>query len=231
MPVPQPAPVINASEADLPRSAHMVYDTTGTARFAGISLTLHGITTTDWHFDGGHFESSLRNDTAEFGQTSAGRFLVDAGLEPERYTEKRRHRTIVATTFDWGGRQISFSDSPAVLPSEPGIQDRLSVQFQLAVLRQADPARFIPGVQFWITVAGTHDLSQWLITVRGDETLDTPRGIVHTTRIQSSRPQADSSEAMDMWLDADLHWFPTRVRLVDSNGDVIDSILHSVALE
>ena len=34
-----------------------------------------------------------------------------------------------------------------------------------------------------------------------------------------------------MWLDADLHWFPTRVRLVDSNGDVIDSILHSVALE
>jgi hypothetical protein len=34
-----------------------------------------------------------------------------------------------------------------------------------------------------------------------------------------------------MWLSAQLHWFPVRVRLVDRNGTVIDSVLHSATLE
>jgi hypothetical protein len=222
---------LDAALVELPRSAHLVYDTTGTGRLAGIPLTLHGITTTDWHFAGGRFDSSLVNDTADFGQTSSGRFLAEAGLAPERYTEKRRHRAPVATSLDWDDKQITFLDSGAVVPAASGIQDRLSVQFQMSVLRQAYPQRFVAGAQFSMTVAGLHDLSEWLVTVRGEETIDTPGGPVAAVRIQTSRPQEESNESMDMWLSAQLHWFPVRVRLVDRNGTVIDSVLHSATLE
>ena len=215
----------------LPARAHLVYDTTGTIRFAGISLTMHGTTTTDWQYAAGRFESNLVNETAEFGQSSSGIVRATAGLAPEHYTEKRRHRAALVTNIDWTTRQVTFSQTPDVLRAPDGVQDRLSVQFQMAVLRQAYPERFEPGTQFPMTVVGTHDFSEWTITVCCEEPLPTAHGRVMATRVRTSRIEDGAPETMDMWLSPDLSWFPARVRLVDHNGNIIDSMLQSAQVD
>jgi hypothetical protein len=34
-----------------------------------------------------------------------------------------------------------------------------------------------------------------------------------------------------MWLAPKLHWFPARVRLIDRDGNVVDSVLQSATMD
>ena len=217
----------------LPAHAHLVYDTTGNVRLGGFSvpILLHGTTRTDWHFDAGRFDAQLENALAEFSQTTSGRVRPEAGLAFERYTEKRHHRAEIAARIDWGARQIRFTQAPDVLSPPDGIQDRLSVQFQMAVLRQAFPDRFAPGAKFSVPVAGTHDFTDWQVSVCCEESVATAQGTLPALRIHSSRADGATREALDMWLSAKIGWFPVRVRLIDRDGNVIDSVLQSAALD
>lgn len=224
---------INPAQIALPAHAHLVYDTSGSFRLGGFSVPVpvHGVTQTDWRFSAGHFDSSLSNEIAEFNQTSSGLMRAEAGLAPERYTEKRHHRAEISTRFNWENRHVTFSQSPAVLDAPDGIQDRLSVQFQMSVLRQAYPERFAPGAHFSLTVAGTHDYAEWSVSVCCEEAVETSNGPMAAIRIHSSRAEGNSKEALDMWLAPKLHWFPARVRLVDRDGNVVDSVLQSATME
>jgi hypothetical protein len=221
------------SQVSLPGHAHLVYDTGGSFKIAGFSVPIpvHGVTQTDWRFSAGHFDSSLDNQIAEFNQTSSGVLRPEAGLAPERYTEKRHHRAEISARFSWDTRHVTFSQSPAVLEAPDGIQDRLSVQFQMSVLRQAYPERFAPGAHFSMTVAGSHDFAEWNVSVCCEDAVATANGPMAAIRIHSSRADGVSKEALDMWLAPKLRWFPARVRLIDRDGNVVDSVLQSATID
>jgi hypothetical protein len=227
-PAPSPHPPV---QVVLPKSARFVYDSYGTVRVGGFMLGVRGRTTTRWRFKDGRYQSDLSIDVVNFAETSQGHFDPDFGLEPERYSETRPHRPVSTTQFDWPNHRVSFTEDTRQGEAEPGTQDRLSVQFQLSVLRQVYPERFVRGGVMPITLAGTHDVSHWTFTVTGEDLVDSGLGHLPALRVLSNRTTASGDESLEVWISEKLNWFPVRIRIVDKNRNVIDSVLDEATID
>jgi Protein of unknown function (DUF3108) len=227
---PAPLPAHAAMQVVLPRSARLVYESNAKVHVAGFVLNVRGRTTMQWRFQDGRYQSDLSIDVVSFGQASQGQFDPEFGLAPDRYTEKRLRHPLATTQFDWTNRRVSFTDGDRPGTAEPGAQDRLSVQFQLSVLRQVYPERFVPGSVMPITLAGTRDVSHWTFTVTGEEPVDSGIGRVSALRVLSNRTTDTGDESLEVWICEKLDWFPVRIRIVDKNRNVIDSVLDQATI-
>jgi len=225
------APAHAAVQVVLPKSARFVYDSYGTVRVGGFVLGVRGRTTTRWKFQDGHYQSDLSIDVVNFSESSRGRFDPDFGLEPERYSETRPRRPVATAQFDWTNRRVTFTEDKQQDEAEPGTQDRLSVQFQLSVLRQVYPERFVRGGSMPITLAGTHDVSHWTFTVTGDDIVDSSLGHLPALRVLSNRTTAAGRESLEVWISEKLDWFPARIRMVDKNGNVLDFVVDEAVID
>lgn len=149
--------------------------------------------------------------------------LLDAdGVSPLLYTEKRFRKAATNTHFQRERDSISFSASTASYPRHGGEQDRASVIWQLAGIGRGDSARFVPGAEIDLFVAGVRDAETWRIRVIGQESIALPAGETvawHLVRV----PRAGSYEQqLDIWLAPQRDWYPVRLRYTDSNGDYLD---------
>jgi hypothetical protein len=222
---PPAAPRHAPMQVVLPRSARLVYDSYATVRAGGFVLPVRGRTTTRWRFQDGHYQLDLSIDVVNFAESSRGQFDPDVGLEPERYSETHPRRPVSTTRFDWANRRVSFTDEQRQEKAEPGTQDRLSVQFQLSVLRQVYPDLFVRGTVVPITLAGTRDVSHWTFTVTGEDMVDSGLGHMPALRVLSNRSTASGEESLEVWIAEKLNWFPVRIRMVDKNRNMLDFIL------
>lgn len=211
-------------EAALPPAARYVYRTTNSeVRIAS------GTTTVDWSHaaDGTYL---LRLTTTAVGVTvlelqSQGT-LRPFGLAPERYTESRIRRGKVAANFDWDRRRVTFSSRTHERPLDDGVQDRISFQFQLMLLGQAQPERFREGRQTVLRMAGRDDVFTYRFRSVGPATTDTGLGELQTVKIE--RIATDDTDArVEVWLAPSLSWLPARLRFTDRYGRVTESVLES----
>ncbi len=234
-PVPPPpaatAPAHPPVQIVLPRSARLVYASYATVRAGGFVLPVRGRTTTRWQFVDGHYQVNLSIDVVNFSETSQGQFDPDFGLEPERYSETRPRHPVSTTRFDWVNHRVSFTDDQRQGEAQPGTQDRLSVQFQLSVLRQVYPDLFVRGTVVPITLAGTRDVSRWTFTVTGEDNVDSGLGHLAALRVLSNRTTASGDESLEVWISEKLHWFPVRIRMVDKNRNVLDFVLDEATID
>jgi hypothetical protein len=214
----------------LPKSARLVYASYATVRAGGFVLPVRGRTTMRWQFQDGRYQSDLSIDVVNFSQSSEGRFDPDVGLQPERFSETRPRRPVATTQFDWTSHRISFTEEGKPAEAEPGVQDRLSIQFQLSVLRQVYPDLFVRGTVMPITLAGTRDVTHWTFTVTGDDSVDTGLGHLPAVRVLSNRSTGSGDESLEVWICEKLHWFPVRIRMVDRNRNVLDFVLDEVTM-
>ena len=212
---------------DLVASASLVYRTSAEFRLAGIPMRMSARTTTSWHRVGESYETHLHMDTVDFDQLSKGVFGSDGALAPTSYTEKRPFHSPEAVAIDWQGRQIQFGSNEKVPAPPLGAQDRLSLQFELARQRLRHPERFTAGSTHDIRLIGTHDVDPWTFTVGPEEPIDTGRGPMRAVRYSARRVVGKAEETIDIWLGADLRWMPIRIRMVDRNQSIIDSVLQS----
>ena len=211
--------------------ARLVYESHGTVRLGGFSLQVLGRTTTVWHFADGHYQSDLSIDVVNFAQSSKGQFDPEVGLAPEHYTETRRRNKVLGTNFDWAQKRVTFTDTKSEFAAEPGAQDRLSIQFQLSVLRQVYPERFVRGGVVPITLAGVNDVHPWSFTVTGEDTVDSGLGRLPALRILSNRTTDTGDESLEVWLCERLNWFPARIRMIDKNRNIFDLVLDEASIE
>jgi len=103
-----------------------------------------------------------------FVESSQGLFDPDFGLSPSdipRPALAVRYRPPNSTGAN---RRVTFTEDIDRERPNPEREDRLSVQFQLSVLRQVYPERFVRGSVVPITLAGTRDVSHWTFTVTGE---------------------------------------------------------------
>ena len=207
--------------------ADLVYATTGTARLGGFPITLHARTTTRWRFTADHYEASLHTDTIGFDQMSRGVLRAGGGLAPVRYTEKRPFHDPENVDIDWPNARIRYGTAAAVPAPAAGAQDRLSLQFELAALYRQHPERFGAGAEFAVQLIGPHAIDDWKYVSAGQETVATGRGALKAVHLSARRRVRDTEETMDLWLASDLHQLPVRIRMVDRNQAVIDSVLQS----
>lgn len=146
--------------------------------------------------------------------------LDSAGIAPERFVDRRRGRDVRAANFQRDKGLITFSGPQLEFPLLPGAQDRLSWMLQLPAIVAAEPAKFGPGTQVQLFVAGARgDADVWTFTVEGTETLDLPAGRVADALRLKREPRKPYDTLGEIWLDPARGHLPVRVRLSVPQSD------------
>lgn len=171
-------------------------------------------------------------------QSSSGT-LGTYGPRPQRFTDQGRKRNDL-TTLDAASGLVRFSRGTPDVPWQSGMQDRLSVFFQLAGwLAAAGEGGFAPGTQFRLKAASARHVGPWTFRVEGSETLSLGAGSLRAVKLRRitvagekarSQAQAKGQTAPEsaLWLSPDLGWLPVRIHLADTEtGDAMDMQLRT----
>jgi hypothetical protein len=220
VPAPAAAPphtqALPASIAALP-SAVLHYEVSTQSR----GVHAQGTARLDWRQDGEHYEARLELTAAGLRprvQQSTGAFSV-SGLLPERFSDKTRSEQ--ATHFDHAGGRVVFSNNQPEAVLRTGMQDRLSVLLQLAMLAAASPERFTPGTELAIPTATTHDADEWIFRVVGEEELLLPGGSVRALKLEHL-PRKEFDQRVELWIAPGQAYAPVRLRLTNPDGGWVD---------
>jgi hypothetical protein len=235
-PEPAPPPVASAPPPEtlgrtlppgveqLPTQGRIAYRTTYT-RMRGITA----LTYVDWSIDAekGRYELWLRTvDPPGLLDLRSSGELKPFGIAPGRYVEKIEiANRELSVDFDWASRRVAFAGRGAgpELPFDDGTQDPLSLQFHLPLLAQAYPWRFTPGAVITFQVA-RRKVESYSFAVDRFEPMTINGREVYTLKI--IRPKGpDSSRGVEFWLAPDFDWIPVRLRFIDTNDEVWDSVL------
>ncbi|HEU4621733.1 MAG TPA: DUF3108 domain-containing protein [Burkholderiaceae bacterium] len=172
------------------------------------------------------FELKLQNATSDGDITATG-------LAPSRYVEQVRNRAPVATNFNRapGQNTITFSASTREFPLAAGTQDRISVLLQLAGWLRSNPGRIAPGDQLTVVLAGTRSVEPWVFQTIGEESVSTRAGTFAAWHFQRP-PRPDSNDPrIDIWLSAQVAWYPVRIVYTERNGNTVDLVLRGFQQE
>jgi hypothetical protein len=156
-------------------------------------------------------------------QSSEGRQSA-AGLEPLRYVETRGRGAQRIVAFDPEGRRLLPADADPV-PAPAGIQDRLSVFYQLGLMARAEPGAFVAGRFIDIPVATMRAVRPERFAVLGEELLSLPGGPMRALHLQRPSPPGTRDPLIDLWLGVDLDMLPVRLRIEDGSRRVLDQII------
>jgi hypothetical protein len=99
---------------------------------------------------------------------------------------------------------------------------------QLALLAQAFPDRFQPGMPVALEVAGTRHVRVYDFRVIGWEVLSTATGTLDTLKLERVVAPGGRDPRIALWLAPSLRWLPARTRTTLPNEDVIETVLKDV---
>lgn len=152
---------------------------------------------------------------------SEGR-LSAFGLTPERYSQVTPFRGPSESLFDPSrGAKLSPDAAWTYLPS--GLQDRISVVFQLAFIAQTRPEQFGPGQRHVIAMATSREVKPLAFTVGDPEDLVLPGGVLVSALKVSSDPfEFRRQGRITLWLDPADRFYPVRIQYSEPGGRVLD---------
>jgi hypothetical protein len=197
----------------------------GTIRFAiyyGTQGFQIGIAEHNWEFtaDGRYHLSGMTKTSGlaallkplVFEAESSGR-LVAGGLQPEQYrTRKNGQDTNENADFDWSAAEVRLSRSGAVQPVSPGSQDILSLNYQLAYLRQPEA-----GATVGVVTGKKYD--RFTLDSLGEEEINIAAGHFRTLHLR-----AMGDTVTEIWIALDRHRLPVKIRYTDKKGDVFEQV-------
>ena len=203
--------------ASPPPSADLRYQVEGQAK----GFNYHASGKLLWENTGSRYAATMEVRAlflGSRGQASEGE-LTDKGLSPERFTDRSRSER--AAHFDRGGQRIRYSNNAPDGKWLPGMQDRLSVNFQLAGLFNARPDAFAQGQSLRLPVTSIDMAEVWLFEVGALEALDLPAGPVQARRL-TRLPRREFDRKVEVWLAPALAHLPVAMRITEHNGDYVD---------
>lgn len=220
-----PAPQEDRSPvvASVPPAARLSYDLNGHAR----GLPYHANATLLWQHDGKRYTSELEIKAFLLGnrrQTSEGQ-LTAQGLAPDRFADRGKNEQ--AAHFLRDTQRVSFSANTPDAILQVGAQDKLSLFIQLGALLAGEPQRWPVGKSLSLQVVGAKQAEPWVIHIEGWEDLSLPIGKVHALRL-SRPPRNEYEPRVEIWLAPDLRHLPVRIRLSQTNGDLVDQNLNRI---
>lgn len=200
-----------------PASARLKYDVKGEVK--GFPYQVNGDLL--WMQDGKTYNARMEISHFLLGsrvQTSTGQ-LTTRGLEPTRFGDKVKSE--VAAHFDRDKNKVTFSANTPEAPLLPGAQDQLSVFMQLGAMLGAEPHRFPQGTTLPVQAVGPRSAEAWVFTVGASERLVLPGGELSAVRLWRD-PLGAYDPKVEIWLAPDVGYLPVRIRLTQSDGDVVD---------
>lgn len=151
--------------------------------------------------------------------------IDEFGVSPVIYSEKRFRRSETATHFHRERNTVSFSASTLSYPRKGGEQDRASIVWQLAGIGRGDGAKFAPGTDLDVVVAGVRDEDTWRLHVVGQEEIEVGTGKVQAWHVLRAPRPGSYDQKLDIWLAPQQEWYPVRLRYTETNGDYLDMSL------
>ena len=180
-----------------------------------------------WQHDG--FNYQMRQEVRHMllgsrSQTSVGALSLQ-GLQPLRFGDKYKQE--VAAHFERDKQRISFSSNAPAQPLQDGAQDRLSVLAQLASLMAGSPHLRQAGQSLQLQVAAPRSADVWSFVVEKQESLKLPIGSLPTLKL-SRMPLLTHDQTVEIWLSPSHGYLPAKVRISQSNGDVLEQLLRKI---
>jgi hypothetical protein len=241
-PVPPPAPVPLSSEPTVainpesqappwlanakfvfPAPSKLLYDVIGESK--GIRYSADGELV--WQHDGANYKMNLDIRHVLLGsrsQNSIGQ-LSAQGVQPKRFGDKYKQEVAAHFERDKGLVVFSANSTPQVL--QPGAQDRLSLFVQLGALLAGTPELRQAGQQIPFQVVAAKSSDQWAFQVDKEEVLSLPIGQLNTWKI-SRMPLKNYDQTAEIWLSPAHGYLPVKVRIAQTNGDVLEQQLRKV---
>ncbi len=207
----------------LPESARLDYKVTGGAR----GLNYHAGAVLNWQNTGSSYAASMTVSALFIGSRSMASEgqIVSEGLAPGRFADK--YRSEVAAHFEPDKGQVSFSANTPTIPWIKGMQDRVSVFFQLAGMLAGNPEGFPVGSTISMVTVGPRDADGWTFVVESADQLVLPYGELNTLRL-SRQPRKEFDQKVEIWYAPSLGYLPVRSRITQSNGDFVDQQLSAL---
>ena len=217
-----PAPARTASTKSVqsysfPPPLHLKYTIRGEIK--GFPAYLKG--DLQWKQDGKTYDARLEISHFLLGsriQTSRGE-LGPQGLEPVRFGDKRGPE--VAAHFDRAKSKVTFSANSPDGALLPGTQDHLSVFMQLASMIGGAPASFPEGTAIPFEAVGPRSIETWVFKVGSLEKLVLPGGPIAAVKLTRDAVGSYGTRG-EVWLAPTIGYLPVRIRLTESNGDLMD---------
>jgi outer membrane lipoprotein-sorting protein len=180
-----------------------------------------------WQHDGSNYQ--MRQEVRHMllgsrSQTSVGALSLQ-GLQPLRFGDKYKQE--VAAHFERDKQRISFSSNAPSQTLQDGAQDRLSVLAQLASLMAGSPHLRQAGQALQLQVAAPRSADVWSFVVEKQESLKLPIGSLPTLKL-SRMPLLTHDQTVEIWLSPSHGYLPAKVRISQSNGDVLEQLLRKV---
>lgn len=215
----------STAAAKVPEPAKPLLPAKGRMRFAifyGTQGFQIGRAEHRWEFtEDGHYRLTGMTETSGlvalikplvFENESSGR-LVAGGLQPETYrTRKNGKDANENADFDWSTAEVRLSRSGAVQPVSPGAQDILSLNYQLAYLRQPEG-----GATVGVVTGKKYD--RFALDALGEEEIDIPAGHFRTLHLR-----AMGDTVTEIWIALDHHRLPVKIRYTDKKGDIFEQV-------
>lgn len=183
--------------------------------------------TLNWRHDGQRYQLQLQvmqGLHTVLRQTSEGRIGV-AGLEPERFSDRRARRSEQAVHFQREHSLISFSNNSRAAQLLPGTQDRLSLWLQLAGWLAAQaPTRPLPD-RVSLPVASLAEADVWHLAAQGNSRVTRADGVDSVRALPFIRAERRAfDDRVEVWFAPDLDHWPVRIRLLYPGGSGYDFV-------
>ena len=151
------------------------------------------------------------------------RGIIDGnGLRPDHFEESGRCGGTRTAKFDWAATQLALIDGngarTVALPR--GTLDQTSLAYAFSF-------RPVSGEAVEVHVTDGRGVRHYRYRELGQETLVTPLGEIKARHFEKVR-DPDDKRGFEFWLAPDRHLLPVKLRYVERNGDVFDSIITEI---
>lgn len=165
--------------------------------------------------------------SGQLTQKSEGLIDGQLGFAPLYYAEQRGKKPVAETTIDLGNKQVLFRKNSSSAPMEAGLQDRLSMIYQLSARLQCN-SKIDLGQALPMRVMSTGRLSTETWTLKAHETVALNLGegerTVKTWQFESA-PEDAQDEVVRIWYAEDLDWKPVKIQIQDADGKSLTQTL------
>ena len=155
--------------------------------------------------------------------------LVDSGLQPTRFSEKRAGSSEQAVHFNYAKSAIIFSNNQATQALPAGVQDPLSSILQLGALIGAQAEAQPAVASFQLAVANVRGLEMWQMSAR-DETLTLGTGAPRASIKIERAPLAEYDLRWEIWYDSE-SFLPLRIQTTNAQGSTVSMLLENTILK
>jgi len=178
-----------------------------------------------WRHDGAQYEASLALQSLISITRSSKGAITPLGLEPLRYGEKITARGETAVHFQRDKGIVSFSNNKPSAVLLAGMQDEVSVFFQVAAMLGGSPQHFVLGTEIPLQTAESRAVRAMVFVVGKSEVVDLPGGRVPTIYLSHTEPpgfDGGRSSKGEIWAAPGLDYLPVRIRITEPSGTTYD---------